>query len=499
MKQRQGTWIGASVALVAMVWLVSCAISVNPLTGKRGLYGYSWQQEISLGREADASIQQEYGIYGDSMLVRYVRGVGEGVLAKSHLRRADALPEYKATRFTFRVLDSPIVNAFALPGGYVYVTRGLLSYLENEAQLSVVMAHEIGHVAARHGSRQAAKSTWSQLGILGGAVLAENVLGAGSGQTVMDLGSQAASLLLLKYSRSDESEADRLGVEYAAMAGYKAGDASRFFRSLARMSDAQGGRLPTFMSTHPDPGQRETTVTRLAAEWAARGYAMDKIGGEVFFGQIDGMILGENPRSGYADGGTFYHPDLRFQFPIPTGWRTVNDPAQVVLVSPDQKANVQITVVPGVNTASAGATKFLSQEGVNTTSNSATQVNNMTARDVRASVTQSGTELAIVAYFVEYGGRVYALVGYTPKTMIGTYEGNFLSTMRGFNRLTNATILAVKPFRVKTVVADRNAAFSSYLTSTLPTPYTPNDIAIINQVNLTDVVQRGMGLKLWQR
>ncbi|HNZ39038.1 MAG TPA: M48 family metalloprotease, partial [Candidatus Latescibacteria bacterium] len=167
MEKRTRGCTRAILALVALVTFGGCAVSVNPVTGKRGMYAYSWQQEISLGAETDVAIGQEYGLYEDAALTSYVRSVGESVLEKSHLRRPEAREEFRKTVFTFRVLDSPVVNAFAVPGGYVYVTRGLLAYAENEAQLAVVLGHEIGHVAARHSSRSAVKSVWSQLGITG--------------------------------------------------------------------------------------------------------------------------------------------------------------------------------------------------------------------------------------------------------------------------------------------------------------------------------------------
>ncbi len=499
MKKRTRRSTRAILALVALVAFGGCAVSVNPVTGKRGMYAYSWQQEISLGAETDAAIGREYGLYEDAALTSYVRSVGESVLAQSHLRRPEAREEFRKTVFTFRVLDSPVVNAFAVPGGYVYVTRGLLAYAENEAQLAVVLGHEIGHVAARHSSRSAVKSVWSQLGIAGAAIVAENVLGAGSGQTVMDLGSQATSLILLKYSRDDEREADRLGVEYSAMAGYRAGEARSFFHSLTRMSEQSGGRIPTFMSTHPDPGDRENTIVRLAAEWAAQGYATNKVGRDTLFDHIDGMILGQNPRQGFTDGGVFYHPDLRFQFPVPNSWRTVNDAAQVVLVAPDQNANIQVSIVPGATTASAAAASFLSQDGVTATGNTAVTVNGLPARDVRAEVTVSGTVLSVVAHFIEYNGKVYAFVGLTPKALAATYEASFLNTMRGFRALTNPTILGVKPFRLKTVVASRTGTFSSFLPAAMPPGFTANDAAIMNQVELTDTIQRGTRLKLWEQ
>jgi predicted Zn-dependent protease len=179
------------------------------------------------------------------------------------MRRPDTDAQFRETPFTFRVLDSPVVNAFALPGGYIYVTRGLLSHLDNEAQLAVVLGHEIVHVAARHASRRAFEQQLGQVGLLGGAILGGQVFGGQAAQAILDLGGTAAQLLFLRYGRDDEREADELGVEYAALVGYQTEEAAEFFRSLRRIGEEQQQGLPTWMSTHPDPGEREQSMHRL--------------------------------------------------------------------------------------------------------------------------------------------------------------------------------------------------------------------------------------------
>src|SRR5688572_4198753 len=165
----------ATLALITII-LVACVTERSPVTGKRRAYGFSWAQELKMGQEADKQVIQEFGLYNDPELQAYVQRVGQGVLSKSDMRDADAPELYRNSPFTFRVLDSPVVNAFAIPGGYVYVTRGLLTHLDNEAQLSVVLGHEIAHVAARHSARQAFKAQLGQLGLMAGAIIGSTVL-----------------------------------------------------------------------------------------------------------------------------------------------------------------------------------------------------------------------------------------------------------------------------------------------------------------------------------
>jgi predicted Zn-dependent protease len=177
---------------------------------------YSWEEEIKIGQDADPQIVAQYGIYDDPEITEYVNNLSNSVLANSHMRREGTDRKFRETEFYFKVLDSPVVNAFALPGGYVYFTRGLMAHLNNEAQLSVVIGHEIGHVAARHASQRALQQQLGQIAVIGGAVIGQELLGL-PGASILDMSSQAAQLLFLSYSRDAERESDELGVEYSAI------------------------------------------------------------------------------------------------------------------------------------------------------------------------------------------------------------------------------------------------------------------------------------------
>ena len=268
------------------------------------------------------------------------------------------------------MLDSPVVNAFALPGGYIYVTRGLLSYLENEAQLAVVLGHEIGHVLGRHSSEQAARSQLSQFGLLGAAVLGGVVGGGQVAEGILQYGSQAAQLLTLKYGRGAEREADRAGVAYAEFAGYDAAQAARFFVALRRLSENAGSTLPNFLSTHPDPDERAQTIPQLAAQYDPQGTEVEAA---EYLQTIEGIVVGEDPRQGFVEGSSFYHPELRFRFSFPQGWRTQNSPAAFVMAEPNGRAVIQLTLAQG-NSARDAAQTFANQQGVQVTGSGAVSV-----------------------------------------------------------------------------------------------------------------------------
>ena len=479
-----------------MVWTSGCVVSRSPVTGNKRAYAYTWQQEIALGRDADQQIVAQYGLYNDQRLTDYVTRIGEIVLSTSHMRRPDTSPEYRNTSFTFRVLDSPVVNAFALPGGYIYITRGLLAHLENEAQLAMVLGHEIGHVAARHASQRALEQQLGQLGLIGGAIFGQEVLGIPA-EEVLGLGSTAAQLLFLSYGRGDERESDLLGVEYAARAHYQAGEGANFFQSLKRIQTQSGQTLPSFLSTHPDPGKREETIQELAASWAQE-VPMTELNREAFFYVIDGLIVGENPRHGFVENGVFYHPDMQFQFQTPIGFTVINQAQQVAMVEENQRAILFLTLSDASSAQEAGRA-FANQEGLTVVENGPTRSSVLPAYYVLADAkTQDGQEVRLESYFIEYNSQVFNFLGYATRENYPDYQATFRRSMRNFARLTDPRILNVQPNRLVITTVSQTAPFRALVPSNLPEKLTPEDLAIMNQIELGQQINSGTQLKLIQ-
>jgi predicted Zn-dependent protease len=483
------------VAVLAM-FLTGCAVSRSPITGKKRAYAYTWQQEIEIGKTADAQIIAQYGVYDDEDLTAYVTRVGEKVLQNSHLRRPDAAEEYRNTQFTFRVLDSPVVNAFALPGGYVYVTRGLLAHLQNEAQLAVVLGHEVGHVVARHASQRALSGTLAQVGLIAGAIGGE-MLGV-DGRSILQGGGLAAQLLLLRYSRDNERESDELGVEYSAMTGYDAAEGAAFFTTLKRISEQSGASIPGFMSTHPDPGEREAKIPQMAATFSEQ-YQMTNVNEQGYLSAINGMVYGEDPRQGFVEGGMFHHPVLKFSYPIPSDWLYQNSPQRVVVASKEQDAFIVFDIDPEAANAADAARRLGGEEGLTVRQSGATTVNGLPAYALEAdAVDQNNTALKILAYFIQYDSRVYRFIGLTTAQGYVGYQRLFQNTMRGFRRLTDQRLLNKQPLRIGVSPAARDGAFQTFLPQRLPESMSPEELAIVNQLNLGTIVSRGTILKLVQ-
>ncbi|NIR16083.1 MAG: M48 family metalloprotease, partial [Desulfobacterales bacterium] len=231
-----------------LLWTASCA--VNPVSGQRELMLVSESEEIQLGGQADADVVQQFGIYDDRRLNAYVNGLGQRMGKVSHRPRLD---------YHFKVLDVSVVNAFAVPGGYVYFTRGILASLNSEAELAGVMGHEIGHITARHSAQQISRAQLAQMGMAVGSIFSPEF------RALSGLAGTGVQMLFLKFSRDNERQADDLGVEYASKVGYDASQMANFFETLERMHPhADKSGLPSWFSTHPNPEDREKVVRERA-------------------------------------------------------------------------------------------------------------------------------------------------------------------------------------------------------------------------------------------
>jgi predicted Zn-dependent protease len=353
-----------SCALIAILLLFNDC-SRNPVTGKRQFLLMSESQELALGRESDPQVLGQFGMYPDSNMQRYLNERGQAMAKISHRPN---LP------FQFKVVDSDVVNAFAVPGGYVYFTRGIMAHLNSEAQLMGVLGHEIGHVTARHSAQQYTSQTFTQLGLVIGMIAFPKF------QQFGDLANTGLQLLFLKFSRDHESQSDQLGVEYSSKLGYDAHEMASFFNTLGRLSAGEDGsqRIPTFMSSHPDPGDRFVKVNAMATDFQLKNQGNYRAEREKFLRLVDGITYGEDPRQGYVQNNTFYHPELKFQFPVPTGWKYVNTPSQVQMASPDQKAMMLMTL-SGEKTLDAAAQGVVKEYNLRVLDQRNVQINGLQA------------------------------------------------------------------------------------------------------------------------
>jgi len=453
------------------IGLTTCA--TNPATGGRMLSLISESQEIAMGREADASVVAQMGLVPDSALQRYVSDLG------LRLARASERPNLP---WTFRVVDDPIINAFALPGGYIYVSRGILAHFNSEAELASVLGHEIGHVTARHSVQQLSKQQLAQIGV-GVAQIAAPRLGDFLGVAVAGL-----ELLFLKFSRDDENQADQLGLRYMRRGGYDSREMVKVYVMLERVSGASGGgRLPDWQSTHPNPADRQQRINSAVA-----GLPPDSVGTIVrrpeYLSRVDGIVFGENPRDGYFKDAQFYHPDLRFRMTFPAGWRTFNT-RQVVAAQPTQEdAQILLTAGPGATPDSA-ANAFFGHQAV-TGRPQRQQINGLPAvAGTFTAQTESGQTVAGAAAFVSHGGLVYEIIGMATQAGWSQHQTAITATLRSFAPLTDPAILAVQPFRLDVIRVDRDATLTDFARR-YPGPVSVSALAVMNNVDSTATLPR---------
>jgi predicted Zn-dependent protease len=459
----------------------------NPVTGKKEVVLMSEQQELAMGQEADPQIVAQYGLYEDSALQRYMRQQGQQMAAISHRSNIN---------YQFRILNSDVINAFAIPG-YVYFTRGIMAHFNNEAQFQGVLGHEIGHIAARHTVQQQRNQMLGQIGLLAGMVFVPQIAQFG------DLASQGLGLLMLKNSRDDEREADQLGVEYSTKTGYDAHQMASFFTTLQRQQQSTSNDpLPPFLSTHPDPGERNVTVDRLATEWQQKtGVTNPKVVRDEYLRRIDGLIYGEDPREGYLENGIFYHPVLRFQFPIPTSWKYQNTPQQVQAAPADGKALFIFTLAPGNSlqeAASAAMQKYqltvVDSRNINVNGNAALAV----VADQPAQQ-QGAASLRTLSYFIQYNNTIYHMIGVSTTTDYNNYVNTFTSMMEGFRSLTDQSKINRQPERIRIKSVSSAGTLEQVLRSyNITSSARLQELAIVNGMNLSDRVAAGTLIKIVQ-
>lgn len=322
---------------------------VNPVTGRAERTVMDERSEIAEGQKAHQAVLQEYSVLQNPRLQAYVNGIGQKLAAQSH--RA-------SLTWTFTVLDSPEVNAFALPGGYVYLTRGILAYMESEADMAGVIGHEIGHVTARHGAQRATRQQNAGLGVLAasvlGAVLESQAGVAGGTEMFGQMAQGVAAGYVASYSRDQELQADNLGAEYLARSRYDPGnmvDVIRVLKSQESFAadEARAAGLPApqganWLSSHPSNDQRLQSIGQNAAKYGKGQYGDD--GRRRFLQAIDGIRFGESPEQGLTRGQHFYHAPLGFALTAPDGWRLQNSAESLTVVNPKGDAALRLMGVP---------------------------------------------------------------------------------------------------------------------------------------------------------
>lgn len=466
-----------ALAVLATTW-TSC--STNPATGKSQLNLFSEQQEIAMGRQYAEEVRRSIGLYPDDDLQRYVQRIGSELAAAS---------ERPSLPWSFEVVDDASVNAFALPGGFIFLTRGIVAHMGSEAEMAGVLGHEIGHVTARHSVNQLSKAQLAQIGLIGAAVASPEDF-----RRFGDLALAGVSVMFLKFGRDDERQADTLGFDYMQGAGYPPTALEELFTMLARVGEGagSGGRLPSWLSTHPYPEAREQWVSQasaglpesvLQASWERGPYLR----------QVDGIVYGADPREGFFRDAVFYHPVMAFEIAGPRGWSGINQKQAVVWQSPRQDALFGLTLAQG-RSPRAAADAFFQQQGIRAVSGFAGGPRGLDAVATAFETTDPQNPIQGAVTFLAFGDRVFQLVGYSrPATWRGV-EGEIARAMASFGPLESRRDRNVEPMRMTLVTLDRPMTLRDFDRSH-PSSIPLAELAVINHVREDIRLEAGQRVK----
>lgn len=420
--------------IVACFALTLGACAINPATGRKEFSLMSEAQEIELGKQMDGEVRREMGLYENAELQRYVETVG------MRLARASERPSLP---WHFAVVDEPAINAFALPGGYIYLTRGILPFLDNEAELAGVLGHEIGHVTARHSAQQYTKATTAGIGV---TLLSIFVPEARPFQSLTET---ALGVLFLKYGRDDELQADRLGVKYTSDVGWNPAGVAGMLRTLGRLGEADGTTkgVPNWLSTHPTPADRVARVQSFIEQSPRPVGTSGKVDETGFLARVDGIVYGDSPREGIVRGNTFLHPELRLGVEFPQGWEVRNGKTQVLAKAPERNDYMLLQLVPQASgSIEQIARGTMANAGFRQLNGEPARVNGLNAYvgTYQGQMEGLGNVVTLAAHIV-HGRNVYVFAGLAPANEYESTERQFAQSIRSFRELSNQEAASIRP------------------------------------------------------
>jgi len=472
-----------TVSILGVLSILS-ACATNPVTGSRN-FALSEDWELKAGAQYHQQIMQEYSLYNDPELQAYVDEIGQKLAAKSHR------PDLK---FTFTLLDSPQVNAFALPGGYVYVTRGIMAYMTEESHLAGVIGHEIGHVTARHGAQRAAQQQLAGVATIGAAIL------TGS-QEVMQLSQMLGGALMSGYGRNQELESDRLGAEYIAKNNYDVEDMIGVIGILkdqelfaAERARAEGRTVQAYhgvYSTHPRNDQRLQEVVKAAKRFKNPPANSDD--GGRFLRLTDGMAYGDSEAQGITRGNKFYHKSLDLFIEFPVGWSVQNTPTMLNAIAPDRTQAIRIqmdNVGEQMNAAQYLNSKFQNLQKTQYVDSAFGQAYTGVAsvQDQR-----TGQQQQFLVSAVKRGGQAYVVAGLGQKVLPNS---EFFEVAKNMRSLKSSEQNLAEGQSLKLITVQPGDTFSSLARKSDISEYPEETLRLVNGMYPDGELKAGQKLKL---
>jgi predicted Zn-dependent protease len=473
-----------AVFLTSILMMWGCA--VNPVTKKREIMIYSDADEVEMGRKAHAEVLRQYGRYEDPTLQRHIDDVGQSLARASHR---------PSIQYQYLVLDKPFINAFALPGGYVYITRGLLAYLNSEAELAGILGHETGHITARHGVKRLQKAMASQL-VLAGVAIATESGGIFQGSSIL------LSAALQTYSRKDEHQADELGGLYAFRTGYDPIKSMGFLKTLKRMDKTTPSAVEVIFRTHPLTEDRIERVEAQSIELSRQGRGKAfKIRSDEYVSSLDGLVFGPGEKDGIIEKNLYRNRFYRFSISAPSGWKIDRGDAAASLIMKHPTRNfychtlvseLEKEVTPGQFARSFEAKSGLRRVAVSkkTISGSEALIALYNPRS------GSGVSLGVeIAYLVrEKTG--FMVVGITRAPYFDEARPSFRQIMSSFRFLTASEAQQVPLYRLRVYTVKKGDTFRSISKRFYGTPGKAGEIMEFNGIAEETTLRPGKRLKI---
>jgi len=473
------------VPVIALLLAAGCAI--NPATGRPQLVLMSETREAELGSKAAEQVALELGLVDDPELSTYVEAVGQ------RLVRVSVHPDQA---FQFHIVDMQEPNAFALPGGYVYVSRGLLVISNSEDELANVLGHEIGHVLARHAAERETRALPGTF-LTGLSTLAAGIVGGSEAAALVgSMGQAATSGLLAAYSRDQEREADKLGQELAAGAGYNPAAMTEFLSTLEKETsfEAKGPRRPSFFDSHPSTPERVSTTETFARGLAVAPGTPVVPTRAAFLQKLDGLIVGVDARQGVFEETTFLHPELAFHIRFPNGWKTSNGKTAVGAISQTQDAVVALEFQSRGSDPREEAQRFVTNQRISVSKAVPLSVSGLEAFRLLGAVQTQRGGVPLMVTFIAYREVIYRVTGLAGTSVFQERAVDFATTTESFGALSPAERARISQKRLRLASALGGETIEK-LGVRVRTSWSAEQLAIANAVELGTRLERGTLVK----
>jgi predicted Zn-dependent protease len=473
---------------VALALSLLAACATNPVTGRRELLLMSAQREAQLGERMAAQVADEMGLVESPALTGYVEAIGKRLA--SHSPRRDVV-------YRFAIADMREPNAFALPGGYVYVSRGLLAIANSEAELANVIGHEIGHVAARHAAQRETRALG--VGVLAalGTVAAAAVGGESAAQGAAQIGQVAGAGLIASYSRDQERQADEVGQKLAAQAGWDPAAMASFLRTLGRDAELRSGepRRPSFLDSHPMTRERVRDTAARADSLRVSTAAPIVASRSAFYSRLANLLVGPDPEQGVFREERFLHPALGFAIDFPRGWETQNAREAVAARAPEGDATLLLQVQGESGDPTAAAQRFAEENRLRLQDDERERIGGLWTYRARAELqTEEGPAMAEWTW-IAHPRAMFRLVGLAPPDRFGHYEGAFRAAARSFRALGDRERRGITELRLRVARAHAGETLSA-LSRRTGNAWSVEETAIANGITAEERLDGGQPVKI---